>query len=263
MHNAFLCLLEANRHAPIANARAAQRGFWIADRDPEEDGDVDDPNRPDDDEASVYVYDVIDANWGVSAQQVVPALAALNAKTIHLHINSPGGDVFEARALKTALEQHSARVVATVDGIAASAASFLMMAADDIAIAPGPFVMIHNPWGFAMGDAEEMRKTAQLLDQIAAVIAGDYVAKTVIPSAEILAMMEEETWMDAETAVAKKFCDRILAKPAKAQALNRFDLSAYSKAPDMLATLAAEDQQFEAARDRHARILRLLQREPA
>jgi hypothetical protein len=67
----FFRLLEANRHAPIANAPAAPRGFWIADRDP------DDPNRPDEDEARVYVYDVINANWGVSAQQFVPAIAAL------------------------------------------------------------------------------------------------------------------------------------------------------------------------------------------
>jgi ATP-dependent Clp protease protease subunit len=99
-----------------------------------------------------------------------------------------------------------------------SDASFLMMAADEIAIAPVAFVMIHNPWDFAMGDAEEMRKTAQLLDQIGTVIAKDYASKTPIPSEEILAMMDEETWMDADAAVAKKFCDRILANPAKAQA---------------------------------------------
>jgi ATP-dependent protease ClpP protease subunit len=118
MTKALLGLLEANRHAPIANARAAQRGFWIADRDPNEDGDVDDPNRPDEDEAIVYVYEVIDANWGVTAQQFVQAIAAIKSKTIHLHVNSSGSDVFEARALKTVLELHSARIIAYVDGLA-------------------------------------------------------------------------------------------------------------------------------------------------
>jgi ATP-dependent Clp protease protease subunit len=285
MSRKLLQLLEANRHGRIADPRAAQRGYWrdsasslrasptatASNADPDKDGDKDKPGQPDEDDANadvanLYVYDVIDSYWGVTAQDVIRDLGAVKSKTINLHINSPGGDVFEARAIKTALEQHSARVVAFVDGLSASAASFLMLAADEIRIAKGAFVMIHNPWGFAMGDARDMRATADLLDQVADVIAQDYADKTGTAKADILTMMDAETWMDADEAIAKGFADSLLEKPAKASNLKRFDVSAYDKAPDLLAAakaLADEEEAFEEARARHAAIAKLIAVEPA
>ena len=95
------------------------------------------------DEATIYLYDEI-SYWGVNTETFVGELKGIAGGTIHLRVNSPGGDVFEARTMQTAMKQHPARVVAHIDGIAASAASFIAMAADEIEIAEGAFIMIHN-----------------------------------------------------------------------------------------------------------------------
>lgn len=229
----LLQLLDRNR----ASAHSLR---LVAGYDPDFDGDTDEPDAPDvddpstlGDEATLYVYSAIGGwDWdgeAVTAKKVIKQLSGLEAKTLHVRINSPGGDVFEARAIKTALEQVTARVVAHIDSLAASAASFLMLAADEIEIAPGAFVMIHNPWGFAVGDASEMRATADLLDKVGAVIAADYQGKTKIAMDDLRTMMNAETWLDADEAVAKGFADRIMEKAPKAAA--RFDLSAFRNAP--------------------------------
>lgn len=268
MTRKLLQLLQANHHGPIADPRAAQRGYWLnhaRNADPDNDGDNDNrPGHPDEagtDVIDLYVYDVISSDWGVSAKNIARDLAGAKSGTINLRINSPGGDVFEARAIKTALEQTQAKVVAHIDGLAASAASFLMLAADEIRIAKGAFVMIHNPWGFAMGDSGEMRAAADLLDQVGAVIAQDYADKTGLAKADLLAMMDAETWMDSDEALAKGFVDSIVEKAAKASNLNRFDVSAYAKAPDLSAAanaLGDQEEAFEEARARAAALGRLM-----
>src|SRR5687767_4269453 len=111
------------------------------------------------DEATIYIYDVIDSYFGVDAQELVKQLAGLDVKTIHVRINSPGGYVFEARALYNALRRHPAEVISHVDGLAASAASFVALAGDQVLMGEGSFLMIHNAWGIAIGEAEVMRKT--------------------------------------------------------------------------------------------------------
>lgn len=181
-----------------------------------------------------------------------------------MRLNSPGGDVFEARAIKAALERHPARVTAYVDGLAASAASDLMLAAERVLITPGAFVMIHNPWSVASGDAREMRAAAELLDQVGRALVTDYAAKTRLPGATIAQMMDAETWLEAEDAVAKGFADTIMSKPAKAAAATRrsFDLSAYAKTPAALKATPedeGENASLEDARQRHAARLRLYQ----
>src|SRR5699024_9441941 len=103
--------------------------------------------------ATIYVYDVIGGFFGgVDAEDFAREVAALDVDTIHLRINSPGGDVFDARAMQTALRGHRAHVIAHIDGLAASAASGIAMAADEIEIAEGGFLMIHNAWTLAMGN---------------------------------------------------------------------------------------------------------------
>lgn len=224
------------------------------------------------DVATIYVYDAIGGWDGVQAGNFVKSIAAIEKSSIHLRINSPGGDVFDTRAIKTALEQHPSRVTAFIDGLAASSASFLMMAADDIRIAKGAFVMIHNPWGFAMGDAAEMRATAVLLDQVGSAIRGDYAARTGLEEEELARMMNAETWMPAEEAVEKGFCDSIMTKRAKASAMahRAFDLSAFDHPPKLLiakAALAAAEkkakvkafQDLEASRARREKLLRIYQ----
>ena len=240
-------LFDRNRVA--ASAFRVVKGY-----DPDYDGDEDKPGEPDVDdgaqasnEATIFVYDVIGGwDWdgtGITAKRLCQQIAALDVETIHVRFNSPGGDVFEARAIKTALEQSSARVIAHVDSLAASAASFLMLAADEIEIAPGAFVMIHNPWGVSIGDSGEMRKTADLLDQVRDVIVDDYKGKTKMSKADLRAMMDAESWLSAEDAVAKGFCDRLMQKAPKAAAKAKaFDLSAFAHPPQTYGAQAAADE---------------------
>lgn len=186
-------------------------------------------------EATVYLYDAIvateeEAEWygGVSAQSFVKQLAGLEADTIHLRINSPGGSVFAGRAMETALRQHSAKVIVYVDGLAASAASFVAMAGDEIEMAQGAFFMIHKAWSMAWGNSDELRKEADLLDKVDGSLAKTYHDRTGLPEDELAEMMAAETWLDADEAVAKGFADRVAEGNA---AQNRWDLSAYQNAP--------------------------------
>lgn len=230
MTNRLARLLQTNG----AQARAPR---LVLGYDPDWDGDDDagDPNLvrdPNAREATLWVYDAIGGWFGVDGGGLAREIASLDVDTIHIRLNSPGGDVFDARVLKTALENSKARVVAHVDALAASAASFLMLAADEIEIAPGAFVMIHNPWSMVMGEAGDMRQAADMLDKVGQTIAADYAAKTGMSRDEALALMAAETWLDADEAVARGFCDRLMAKAPKASA--RFDLSAFDRVPDKL-----------------------------
>ncbi|WP_175726399.1 head maturation protease, ClpP-related [Burkholderia ambifaria] len=184
--------------------------------------------------ATVYLYDVIvtDDWWGgISAQSFVQALAGITADTIHLRINSPGGDVFAARAMETAIRGHSARVIAHVDGVAASAASFVMLAADEVEITDGAFVMIHNAWTFAMGNADDLRESAKLLDAVDASLVRTYAKETGQSEDDISAWMAAETWMSSDEAVQRGFADRLAGAGADAQA-SAWNLSAYDRAPN-------------------------------
>lgn len=130
-------------------------------------------------------------------------------KDITLRINSVGGDVFEAQAMYSYLKSHPANVTVRVDGIAASAASLVAMAGDRIIMPANALMMIHNPAGFAMGEAEDMRDMADILDKVRDSIAAVYMMRTAIAREDILRMMDEETWMTAEEAHVLGFCDEV------------------------------------------------------
>lgn len=216
-------------------------------------------------EATLYVYDVIDAWWGVSASQVAPSIAALDPNTtLHLRINSPGGDVFEGRAIRTAIQQFKGKTIAHIDGLAASAATSIADAADEIEITQGGFYMIHNGWTYAMGNKSELSKTVELLAKVDASIIADYAARTGKTAVEIAAWMDAETWFSADEAVANGFATRLAALPDKTE--NRaqaktWNLTAYDKAPKALLEAKQSDPapDFEAQRARNERRLRLLQ----
>lgn len=198
------------------------------------------------DEATIYLYDVIGLDWwtggGITAKQFAADMSAITAGTIHLRFNSPGGDVFEARAMVSAIQQHPSKVVAHIDGLAASAASFLAMHADEIEITDGAFFMIHNGWTVAVGNRHAMLDMAAMLEQIDSAIVDDYHVKTKIDQAEIARMMDAETWINASDAVSMGFADRIAVskKDAKAQArADTWDLSAYAHAPTNITSPAA------------------------
>lgn len=203
-------------------------------------------NAADASEATIYLYDVIDEYWGVSAGQFVKDLMAVKAEKIHLRINSPGGDVFAARAMATALRAHQSRVVAHVDGLAASAASYVALAADEVEIAAGAFFMIHRAWGVGVGTSEDMRELADLLDKVDGEIAADYVRETGNTAEAISVWMDAETWFTAEEAVSNGFADR-LSEGAKAQAM--WNLGAFDRAPQMDADIEKITESTDLADD--------------
>lgn len=131
-------------------------------------------------------------------------------KPIKLYVDSVGGDVFAASSMYTSLLEYKNNVTAIVSGVAASAASFLIMAANKIVIAPTAQIMIHNPMTYAVGDQREMRHTADVLDSIKESIINAYEKKTGKSREEISELMDKETWMDAHFAVDMGFADEIL-----------------------------------------------------
>lgn len=165
-------------------------------------------------EATLYLYGPIDSwggPWGVSASEVAQALATLPSGTTDLtmRINSPGGEVFEAVAIMNLLRDHSARITARVDGIAASAASFLAVSADETIMGGNTELMIHDAWGLAIGNAEDMRGYADMLDKVSNDIASVYAAKAGNDTAHWRDYMLAESWFDAEEAVALGLADSV------------------------------------------------------
>lgn len=194
-------------------------------------------------EASLYIYDVIDSYWGVSAMQVVDAVTqAGDAEVLHVYINSPGGDVFEGRAIMAALARFKGKTIAHIDSLCASAATSIALACDEVEMSAGAFFMIHNASCMAWGDKNALRETADLLEKIEGSIVNDYTKKTGKDADQVVAWMNDETWFDAAEALEQGFIDRVIEAPAKT-ASNTWNLAAFAKAP---AALAAQFEKPEA-----------------
>lgn len=127
-----------------------------------------------------------------------------------VYINSPGGDVFAGAEIYTALKEHRGRVTVKISGIAASAASVIAMAGDEVLMSPVSYMMIHDPWTYAVGNAREMAHQADVLREIGEGLIAAYTAKTGLPRDQIQAMLADETYMNAEKAVELGFADGIL-----------------------------------------------------
>jgi ATP-dependent protease ClpP protease subunit len=189
-------------------------------------------------EASLYIYDVIDSYWGVSALSVIDAVAqAGDAEVLHVYINSPGGDIFEGRAIMAALTRFQGKTIAHIDSLCASAATSIALSCNEVEMSDGAFFMIHNASCLAWGDKGDLRETADLLEKIEGSIVADYTNKTGKPAADVVAWMDAETWFTAAEALEHGFIDRIGAAPVKAS--NAWNLSAYAKAPAALAAVPA------------------------
>lgn len=203
------------------------------------DGDYDEPglySNAVDGVLSIYLYDEISPS-GVQPMDFATLLGDnKEAREIALHINSPGGSAWDGAAIYNLLRQHPAAVTAFVDGVAASAATLPLMAADRRVAASGSVIMVHNPSGFVFGPAELMRKTAATLDTLKRSYVGLYAAKTEQTPKRIGELMDAETWMDPETALSLGFVTEIGSnqaadgQPAPISRLS-FDLSMYPNAP--------------------------------
>lgn len=218
-------------------------------------------------EATMYLHGVIGGWWGdIDETEFVKALASLDADTIHLRIDSPGGDVFAARAMMTAIAQHKATVIAHVDGLAASAATGICMACDEVEITQGAGFMIHNAWTIAIGNKADMAKTGELLGKIDDGLAGDYTRRTGNDVTQVVQWMNDETWFTADEATEHGFADRVVEVVGKKKASNHWDLSAYENAPKALTQPGSPEDAggaISAHRNALERRLALLERAPA
>jgi ATP-dependent Clp protease protease subunit len=211
------------------------------------------------DVAEVYVYGEIGTD--ITPESFVAALAeAKGAAELRLYVNSPGGSVFGAKAMMAQLDRFAGKVVAYVDGIAASAASFLILAADVIEMAPESVLMIHLPVAVAGGNASALRSMADLLDKETESLVRMYAAKCADKcSAEKLrAMLVAETFLNAREALALGLCDRIKAQPARRTVAAK--LAPAARAPRSIAWTVEETRRQLGIARRNAKLLRSLRR---
>jgi len=216
-----------------------------------------------DNTAEVFIYDEIGVGFfggGVSPEALIQEVKALNLTStdeLKVRINSPGGNYFDGNTIHNYLRTVKAKVVVRVDGVAASAASVIAMAGDRVEMPENAMLFIHNPWMFAAGDAKTMRKAAEDLDQMRDGAVGTYMRKAgdKLSRAELVKMLDAETWLNAEDSVKHGLAD-VVDEPVRAAALLQFDFSKFG-IPVPKALAAAKDAIANDLRERRER-LRLL-----
>lgn len=175
------------------------------------------------DENTITIYDPIGYDmWGdgVTAKRIGAALRSIGPRDVIVNINSPGGDVFEGLAIYNLLREHKGRVTVRVMGLAASAASFIAMAGDEIQIGRAAFFMIHNAWVMAMGNRNDLREIADWLEPFDQTIADIYAARTGIDVARVKTEMDTETWIGGNEAVDQGWGDALLPSDTVQEATN-------------------------------------------
>jgi ATP-dependent Clp protease, protease subunit len=196
--------------------------------------------------AEIVIYDEIGA-FGVPAKAFLDELKALGPiAELTLRINSPGGSVFDGVAIHNALKRHEAKVTVWIDGIAASIASMIAMAGDEIVMPENAMLMLHDPSGLVIGTAADMRAMAAALDKMKAGMVAAYRDKSGRDDAEIEALMAAETWLAAQEAVELGLADQV-EQPVRMAA--HFDLSRFQNTPPRLAALATTSSQEDAMSD--------------
>lgn len=169
----------------------------------------------DTDSGEIFIYDQIGPAWAgmIDAGSVREALKAIGAnRTITLRVSSPGGSVWDAVDIYNMIDRHVGRVIAEVDGLAASAASFLILAADEVRAAKNSMFMIHRAWSVTIGDANEHAKTVEMLEKVDDTIVQMYGAASGQSNDTILAAMDAETWMTASEALEWGLIDQIIGE---------------------------------------------------
>lgn len=169
----------------------------------------------------LFVYGQIGpADWGfIGGDSIVEALGVLGDGPINVRLNSPGGSVDEATAAVENLRRHNGEVSVSIDALAASAATLLLVSGFKVTAAPRAMVMIHEPHTIAIGDAASMRKTADILEKYRDSLVDAYAAKMNATKEEILAMVASETWFTAKEALAVGLVDSIAEVPNAPKAM--------------------------------------------
>jgi ATP-dependent protease ClpP protease subunit len=198
--------------------RGARSWFKIENRVMTTDGGAATPT------TDIYLYDAI-GEWGVTAQDFLDALRGVTSPTITLYVNCEGGEVFDGLAIYEALRRHPADITARIDGIAASMASVVVMAANRVIMAERGRIMIHDAHGGALGGCRDMYAMGDLLNALSETIADIYAEKTGKTSEEMRAAMQaadggpDGTWYDAKSALKAKLIDAIAGGDEPANAL--------------------------------------------
>lgn len=162
---------------------------------------------------SISILDVIGQDFwgeGVTSKRISAALRSIGKQDVVVNINSPGGDYFEGLAIYNMLRDHPAKVTVKILGIAASAASVIAMAGDEVQIARAGFLMIHNTWVIAMGDRHQLRDVADWLEPFDQTAVDIYAARTGLDPKELAKMLDRETWIGGSDAVDQGFADGLL-----------------------------------------------------
>ena len=196
------------------------------------------------DDNTISILDPIGEDWygnGVTSKRVSAALRAIGKKDVTVSINSPGGDYFEGLAIYNLLRDHPAKVTVKIVGIAASAASVIAMAADEVQIARAGFIMIHNTWVVGAGDRHALRDIADWLEPFDMTAIDIYAARTGLDDKDIAGMLDRETWIGGADAVDKGFADSLLSadeiENRAAQSLDERPKAAAHKLDTLLARL--------------------------
>jgi ATP-dependent Clp protease protease subunit len=165
-------------------------------------------------DTTISILDVIGEDWwtgdGVTSKRVAGALRAIGDRDVIVNINSPGGDMFEGVAIYNQLREHKAKVTVNILGVAASAASVVAMAGDEIRIGRPSFLMIHNCWCLAAGNRHDFASLSEQMAPFDAAMADVYQARTGIDLAQIQALMDKESWIGGSAAVADGWADALL-----------------------------------------------------
>lgn len=187
----------------------------------------------------IYVYgDIGESLWGddssVSAAGFAKQLRDADGDDVTIHVNSVGGNVFDANTMSELVRAYKGRTTTSIEGIAASAASFFALTADSVVMNPSALLMIHNPYTSCYGNADEMRKTADMLDKVRSTITAQYVRKTGMEDSDVERMMDAETWLDASEALELGFVDSLSDAEPIAACLTKDALDRFKSAPESL-----------------------------
>lgn len=174
------------------------------------------------DSTDVYIHDEI-GGWGVYSTDFVRELLQIETSTVNVHINSPGGDIFEGLAIHNALMVHPSTVNTYVDGVAASAASFIVQAGKTRTMGKYATMMIHNPQAGVYGESTDMRKQADILDKLRDTLANLYADRSGEAFEAFVEMMNAETWFNSSEAIDFKLAD-VIDETADTKPTNQWDL---------------------------------------
>ena len=186
--------------------------------------------------------------WGdeVTPKQFKEDLDALgDIDTLNVYINSPGGDVFAGQAIYSMLKRHKATINVFVDGLAASIASLIAMAGDKVIMPANAMMMVHNPWTFAFGNANDFRKLADDMDKIRDSMVVAYESRSALTTDEIIDLLDAETWLSAEDCLEYGFCDEIEETKEIAACVDTKYFSMYKNIPESLNEVKNSDKDLK------------------